>query len=44
MLKTYKNVYSRLLRAEKKAPLVSRMELYMNLLQQLAPSEESGST
>lgn len=44
MLKTYKNVYSKLLRADKKAPLVSRVELYMDLLQQLAPSEETNST
>lgn len=43
-LKTYKNVYSKLLRAEKKAPLISRVELYMDLLQQLAPSEETTST
>lgn len=43
-LKTYKNVYSKLLRADKKAPLVSRVELYMGLLQQLAPSEETSSS
>uniref|UniRef100_A0A672GJY5 Erythroid differentiation regulatory factor 1 n=1 Tax=Salarias fasciatus TaxID=181472 RepID=A0A672GJY5_SALFA len=38
MLKTYKSVYSRLLRAEKKAPLPSRVELYIDLLQQLLNS------
>lgn len=43
-LKTFKNVYSKLLRADKKAPLVSRVELYIDLLQQLAPAEETGST
>ncbi|KAM7385459.1 hypothetical protein PAMP_001542 [Pampus punctatissimus] len=37
LLKTYKNVYSKLLRAEKNAPLLSRVELYMELLQQLTP-------
>lgn len=37
MLKTYKNVYSKLLRAEKNAPLVSRVKLHIELLQQLTP-------
>uniref|UniRef100_A0A3Q3N0L0 Erythroid differentiation regulatory factor 1 n=1 Tax=Mastacembelus armatus TaxID=205130 RepID=A0A3Q3N0L0_9TELE len=37
LLKTYKNVYSKLLRAEKSTPLISRVQLYMELLQQLAP-------
>lgn len=36
-LKTYKNVYSTLLRAEKSAPLLGRVELYIQLLQQLCP-------
>uniref|UniRef100_A0A671U9P0 Erythroid differentiation regulatory factor 1 n=1 Tax=Sparus aurata TaxID=8175 RepID=A0A671U9P0_SPAAU len=35
VLKTYKNVYSKLLRAEKNAPLLSRVKLHMELLQQL---------
>ncbi|XP_041866613.1 erythroid differentiation-related factor 1 isoform X2 [Melanotaenia boesemani] len=46
MLKTYKNVYSKLLRAEKNAPLLSRVELYIDLLQQLttqAGSDGSGT-
>ncbi|KAM4730424.1 erythroid differentiation-related factor 1 [Anableps anableps] len=37
MLKNYKAVYSKLLRAEKDAPLLSRVELYIELLQQLTP-------
>ncbi|XP_072246949.1 erythroid differentiation-related factor 1 isoform X1 [Leuresthes tenuis] len=40
MLKIYKNVYSKLLRAEKNAPLLGRVELYFELLQQL--STETG--
>lgn len=44
MLKTYKSVYSKLLRAEKNAPLVSRIELYMDLLQQLVPQDEMSLT
>ena len=36
MLKIYKNVYSKLLRAEKNAPLLGRVELYFELLQQLS--------
>ncbi|XP_069548926.1 erythroid differentiation-related factor 1 isoform X1 [Brachyistius frenatus] len=41
LLKTYKNVYSKLLRAEKSAPLVSRVEVYVELLQQLTPQTGS---
>ncbi|KAI3362723.1 hypothetical protein L3Q82_001787 [Scortum barcoo] len=41
LLKTYKNVYSKLLRAEKNAPLLSRVQLYMELLQQLTPQTGS---
>ncbi|XP_075997852.1 erythroid differentiation-related factor 1 isoform X2 [Genypterus blacodes] len=37
LLKTYKSVYSKLLRAEKNAPLLGRVELYIELLQQLKP-------
>ncbi|XP_047207716.1 erythroid differentiation-related factor 1 isoform X2 [Girardinichthys multiradiatus] len=37
MLKNYKIVYSKLLRAEKDAPLLNRVELYIELLQQLTP-------
>ena len=44
MLKTYKNVYSKLLRAEKNAPLLSRVKLYMELLQQLTRQEGSDDT
>ncbi|KAM9727911.1 erythroid differentiation-related factor 1 [Menidia menidia] len=46
MLKIYKNVYSKLLRAEKNAPLLRRVELYIELLQQLSPeagNEEAGT-
>lgn len=35
LLKTYKNVYSKVLRAEKTSPLVSRVKLYLELLEQL---------
>uniref|UniRef100_A0A3Q3N7V2 Erythroid differentiation regulatory factor 1 n=1 Tax=Labrus bergylta TaxID=56723 RepID=A0A3Q3N7V2_9LABR len=41
LLKTFKNVYSKLLRAEKTAPLLSRVSLYIELLQQLTPQTES---
>uniref|UniRef100_A0A3B3D8N9 Erythroid differentiation regulatory factor 1 n=1 Tax=Oryzias melastigma TaxID=30732 RepID=A0A3B3D8N9_ORYME len=41
MLKTYKNVYSKLLRADKSAPLLDRIQLYMDLLQQLTPQTGS---
>lgn len=44
MLKTYKNVYSKLLRAEKNAPLLSRATLYVELLQQLTPQTASDDT
>ncbi|KAM9847832.1 erythroid differentiation-related factor 1 [Aulostomus maculatus] len=37
LLKTYKSVYSRLLRAEKNAPLLVCVQLYVELLQQLMP-------
>ncbi|CAN9499698.1 unnamed protein product [Ophioblennius macclurei] len=43
-LKTYKNVYSTLLRAEKNAPLLSRVELYIELLQQLSPQTGADDT
>ncbi|XP_062422569.1 erythroid differentiation-related factor 1 [Pungitius pungitius] len=43
-LKTYKNVYSKLLRAEKNAPLLSRVELHIELLQQLTPQTGSDDT
>ncbi|XP_039995615.1 erythroid differentiation-related factor 1 [Xiphias gladius] len=44
LLKTYKNVYSKLLRAEKNAPLLSRLGLYIELLQQLTPQTGSDDT
>ncbi|XP_028279587.1 erythroid differentiation-related factor 1 [Parambassis ranga] len=44
LLKTYKNVYSKLLRAEKSAPLLSRVELYIELLQQLITQTGSDNT
>uniref|UniRef100_A0A3Q0RD06 Erythroid differentiation regulatory factor 1 n=1 Tax=Amphilophus citrinellus TaxID=61819 RepID=A0A3Q0RD06_AMPCI len=44
LLKTYKNVYSKLLRADKNAPLVSRVELYIDLLQQLTQRTGSDDT
>ncbi|XP_061601492.1 erythroid differentiation-related factor 1 [Cololabis saira] len=46
LLKTFKAVYSKLLRAEKNAPLLSRVGLYMELLQQLTPQtggEDTGT-
>lgn len=43
-MKNYKNAYSKLLRAEKNAPLLSRVELYIELLQQLAPQTGSDVT
>ncbi|KTG39411.1 hypothetical protein cypCar_00026417 [Cyprinus carpio] len=36
-VKIYKNVYSRLLRAEKSVPLIQRVSLFMELLDQLKP-------
>ncbi|XP_041803305.1 erythroid differentiation-related factor 1 isoform X1 [Chelmon rostratus] len=42
-LKTYKNVYSKLLRAEKNAPLLSRVELHIELLQQLTLLTATGT-
>ncbi|KAM3863115.1 erythroid differentiation-related factor 1 [Diretmus argenteus] len=44
LLKLYKNVYSKLLRAEKNAPLLSRVQLYTELLQQLVPQTGGGDT
>uniref|UniRef100_A0A3P8SC75 Erythroid differentiation regulatory factor 1 n=1 Tax=Amphiprion percula TaxID=161767 RepID=A0A3P8SC75_AMPPE len=44
LLKTYKNVYSKLLRAEKNVPLLSRVKVYIELLQQLTPETESDDT
>ncbi|XP_022070434.1 erythroid differentiation-related factor 1 [Acanthochromis polyacanthus] len=44
LLKTYKNVYSKLLRAEKNVPLLSRVKVYIELLQQLTPEAESDDT
>ncbi|XP_029376713.1 erythroid differentiation-related factor 1 isoform X2 [Echeneis naucrates] len=44
LLKTLKNVYSKLLRAEKNAPLLSRVGFYTELLQQLIPQTGSDST
>lgn len=44
LLKTYKNVYSTLLRAEKNTPLLSRVELYIELLQQLCPQAGENDT
>lgn len=46
LLKTYRSVYSKLLRAEKTAPLLGRVVLYMELLQQLTlqtGNEDAGS-
>ncbi|XP_059375892.1 erythroid differentiation-related factor 1 isoform X1 [Carassius carassius] len=37
-VKIYKSVYSRLLRAEKSVPLIQRVSLFMELLDQLKPS------
>ncbi|KAK2824418.1 hypothetical protein Q5P01_021593 [Channa striata] len=44
LLKTLKNVYSKLLRAEKSAPLLSRIKLYTELLQQLTTQTGSDDT
>lgn len=43
-MKNYKNVYSKLLRTEKDTPLLSRVELYIELLQQLTPQTGSDVT
>ncbi|XP_068184014.1 erythroid differentiation-related factor 1 [Antennarius striatus] len=43
-LKTYKNVYSKMLRAEKNAPLLDRVNLYVELLQQLTPQTGGDDT
>ncbi|KAK5854164.1 hypothetical protein PBY51_015258 [Eleginops maclovinus] len=42
LLKTFKNVYSKLLRAEKNVPLLSRIALHIELLQQLTSQTGSG--
>nr|XP_046258040.1 erythroid differentiation-related factor 1 isoform X2 [Scatophagus argus] len=44
LLKTYKNVYSKLLRAEKNAPLLSRVRLHIDLLEQLTTQTGSDDT
>lgn len=44
MLKTYKNVYSKLLRAEKNTPLDSRVKLFVELLQQLTTQTAGDET
>ncbi|XP_028324227.1 erythroid differentiation-related factor 1-like [Gouania willdenowi] len=44
LLKTYKSVYSKLLRADKNADLLSRVQLYMELLQQMATRKEGQKT
>ncbi|KAK7901194.1 hypothetical protein WMY93_017963 [Mugilogobius chulae] len=41
LLKTYKNVYSKLLRAEKNGPLLERVKFYIELLNQLKAETES---
>uniref|UniRef100_A0A3P9M177 Erythroid differentiation regulatory factor 1 n=1 Tax=Oryzias latipes TaxID=8090 RepID=A0A3P9M177_ORYLA len=43
-LKTYKSVYSKLLRADKSAALPDRIQLYIELLLQLTPQPGSDST
>uniref|UniRef100_A0A8C8DYP1 Erythroid differentiation regulatory factor 1 n=1 Tax=Oryzias sinensis TaxID=183150 RepID=A0A8C8DYP1_9TELE len=43
-LKTYKSVYSKLLRADKSAPLLDRIQLYIELLLHLTPQTGSDST
>ncbi|XP_037542294.1 erythroid differentiation-related factor 1 [Nematolebias whitei] len=43
-MKNYKHVYSKLLRTEKNTPLLSRVELYIELLQQLTPQTGSDVT
>uniref|UniRef100_A0A3P9HZV7 Erythroid differentiation regulatory factor 1 n=1 Tax=Oryzias latipes TaxID=8090 RepID=A0A3P9HZV7_ORYLA len=43
-LKTYKSVYSKLLRADKSAPLPDCIQLYIELLLQLTPQTGSDST
>nr|XP_057914197.1 erythroid differentiation-related factor 1 isoform X2 [Doryrhamphus excisus] len=37
LLRTYKNIYSKLLRCDKNTPLLARVQLYAELLQLLAP-------
>ncbi|XP_059215894.1 erythroid differentiation-related factor 1 isoform X1 [Centropristis striata] len=44
LLKTLKNVYSKLLRADKNAPLLHRVELHIELLQLLTPQTGSDDT
>ncbi|XP_072545526.1 erythroid differentiation-related factor 1 isoform X2 [Salminus brasiliensis] len=43
-VKVYKQVYSRLLRAEKNAALIQRVALYLELLDQLSPPAETDET
>ncbi|XP_072292646.1 erythroid differentiation-related factor 1 isoform X2 [Eucyclogobius newberryi] len=43
LLKTYKSVYSKLLRAEKNAPLLTRVKFYIELLNQLKAETESNT-
>ncbi|XP_051578046.1 erythroid differentiation-related factor 1-like isoform X1 [Myxocyprinus asiaticus] len=43
-VKVYKNVYSLLLRAEKSVPLIQRVSLFLELLDQLNPSTGSNET
>ncbi|KAM6915799.1 erythroid differentiation-related factor 1 [Xenentodon cancila] len=44
LLKAYKTVYSKLLRAEKNAPLLTRVGVYVELLQQLLPRTGGADT
>ncbi|XP_051503114.1 erythroid differentiation-related factor 1-like isoform X2 [Myxocyprinus asiaticus] len=43
-VKVHKNVYSRLLRAEKSVPLIQRVSLFLELLDQLSPPTGSDET
>lgn len=40
LLQSYKNVYSKLLRCDKNTPLLARVGLYAELLQQLTPNAD----
>ncbi|XP_061545600.1 erythroid differentiation-related factor 1 isoform X1 [Phycodurus eques] len=44
LLQSYKNVYSKLLRCDKSTPLLARVHLYAELLQQLTPNAEDYGT
>ncbi|XP_061646713.1 erythroid differentiation-related factor 1 [Phyllopteryx taeniolatus] len=44
LLQSYKNVYSKLLRCDKNTPLLARVHLYAELLQQLTPNAEDYGT